>query len=66
MPRSLLGLLQVVVIAKILIYFSGLENARRQLGAGDRLCRGHHRHRVVVSAVLGEAMASFFLKGRST
>ena len=40
MPRSLLGLLQVVVIAKILIYFSGLENARR------------HWVRVIVYAVV--------------
>jgi hypothetical protein len=66
MPRSLLGLLQVVVIAKILMYFSGVENARR------------HCVRVIVYAVVitgivwwfqwcfGEAMASFFLKGRST
>jgi len=60
MPRSLLGLLQVVVIAKILIYFAGLENARR------------HSMRVIVYTVVimgivwwfqwcfGEAVTSFF------
>ena len=63
--RSLLELLQVVFIAKILIYFAGLENARR------------HWMRVIVYAVVitgivwcfqwcfGEAVASFFLKARS-
>ena len=61
MQRILLGLMQLVFIAKILIYFAGLEDARR------------HWMRVVAYVVLiavivtgfqryfGEAIASFFL-----
>jgi len=52
MPRSLLGLLQVVVIAKILIYLCWSRECPATLDAGDRLYRGHYGHRVVVPVVL--------------
>ena len=57
MPRSLLGGHRRNI--NLLCWF---KECAATLAARDRLCRVHCWYHVVVSVVLGKAMASFFLK----